>query len=84
MSVISTTRSPSTTIKGNTLTKEFLLHQLYGGMDEPDLRIIDVFVCRLRRKLAKATDGDHYIETVRGRGYLLRDPAEAASEPQPA
>ena len=70
--------------KGTTLTKEFLLHQLYGGMDEPDLRIIDVFICRLRRKLAKATDGDHYIETVRGRGYLLRDPAEASPEPQPA
>jgi two-component system cell cycle response regulator CtrA len=70
--------------KGTTLTKEFLLHQLYGGMDEPDLRIIDVFICRLRRKLAKATDGDHYIETVRGRGYLLRDPAKASPEPQSA
>jgi two-component system, cell cycle response regulator CtrA len=43
-----------------------------------------VFICRLRRKLAKATDGDHYIETVRGRGYLLRDPAKASSEPQSA
>src|SRR5436305_12453080 len=64
--------------KGTTLTKEFLLHELYAGMDEPDLRIIDVFVCKLRRKLAKATGGEHYIETVRGRGYLLRDPIEAA------
>jgi two-component system cell cycle response regulator CtrA len=64
--------------KGTTLTKEFLLHELYAGTDEPDLRIIDVFVCKLRRKLAKATGGDNYIETVRGRGYLLRDPVEAA------
>jgi two-component system, cell cycle response regulator CtrA len=64
--------------KGTTLTKEFLLHELYAGVDEPDLRIIDVFVCKLRRKLAKATGGEHYIETVRGRGYLLRDPVEAA------
>ena len=60
--------------KGNTLTKEFLLHELYAGTEEPDVRIIDVFVCKLRRKLAKATGGEHYIETVRGRGYLLRDP----------
>lgn len=64
--------------KGMTLTKEFLLHELYAGTDEPDLRIIDVFVCKLRRKLAKSTGGEHYIETVRGRGYLLRDPVEAA------
>jgi two-component system cell cycle response regulator CtrA len=68
--------------KGSTLSKEFLLHEIYAGMDEPDLRIIDVFVCKLRRKLAKATGGEHYIETVRGRGYLLRDPAEVAPEPQ--
>src|SRR5947207_15504688 len=60
--------------KGTTLTKEFLLHELYAGTEEPDVRIIDVFVCKLRRKLAKATGGEHYIETVRGRGYLLRDP----------
>jgi two-component system, cell cycle response regulator CtrA len=65
--------------KGTTLTKEFLLHELYAGADEPDLRIIDVFVCKLRRKLVKATGGEHYIETVRGRGYLLRDPVEATT-----
>jgi two-component system, cell cycle response regulator CtrA len=70
--------------KGNTLTKEFLLHELYAGADEPDLRIIDVFVCKLRRKLAQATGGEHYIETVRGRGYLLRDPVTATPELQRA
>jgi two-component system cell cycle response regulator CtrA len=55
-------------------TKEMFLNHLYGGMDEPELKIIDVFVCKLRKKLAQATGGSHYIETVWGRGYVLRDP----------
>ena len=63
--------------KGTTLTKEMFLNHLYGGMDEPELKIIDVFVCKLRKKIATATDGEHYIETVWGRGYVLRDPEEA-------
>ena len=62
--------------KGTTLTKEMFLNHLYGGMDEPELKIIDVFVCKLRKKLASATDGANYIETVWGRGYVLRDPVE--------
>ena len=62
--------------KGTTLTKEMFLNHLYGGMDEPELKIIDVFICKLRKKLAAATDGAHYIETVWGRGYVLRDPTE--------
>src|ERR1700730_6729409 len=61
--------------KGNALTKEMIFDHLYGGMDEPELKIIDVFVCKLRKKLAQATSGSHYIETVWGRGYVLRDPA---------
>ena len=64
--------------KGTTLTKEMFLNHLYGGMDEPELKIIDVFICKLRKKLAAATGGDHYIETVWGRGYVLRDPVEEA------
>lgn len=59
--------------KGTTLTKEMFLNHLYGGMDEPELKIIDVFVCKLRRKLAAATGNKNYIETVWGRGYVLRD-----------
>jgi len=59
--------------KGTTMTKEMILDHLYGGMDEPELKIIDVFVCKLRKKLAQATGGNHYIETVWGRGYVLRD-----------
>ena len=60
--------------KGSTLTKEMFLNHLYGGMDEPEVKIIDVFICKLRKKLQDATDGDNYIETVWGRGYVLRDP----------
>jgi two-component system cell cycle response regulator CtrA len=60
--------------KGTTLTKEMFLDHLYGGMDEPELKIIDVFICKLRKKLAEATGGTSYIATVWGRGYVLRDP----------
>ncbi len=60
--------------KGTTLTKEMFLNHLYGGMDEPEVKIIDVFICKLRKKLADAAEGDNYIETVWGRGYVLRDP----------
>lgn len=69
--------------KGSTLTKEQFLNHLYGGMDEPEAKIIDVFICKLRKKLEDASGGDNYIETVWGRGYVLRDPnanaAQAAS-----
>jgi len=58
--------------KGTTLTKEMFLNHLYGGMDEPESKIIDVFICKLRKKLAGY--GEHHIETVWGRGYALRDP----------
>ena len=68
--------------KGTTLTKEMFLNHLYGGMDEPELKIIDVFICKLRKKLSEATAGDNYIETVWGRGYVLRDP-EPVARPQP-
>ena len=63
--------------KGTTLTKEMFLNHLYGGMDEPELKIIDVFICKLRKKLATATSGHNYIETVWGRGYVLREPEDA-------
>ncbi len=69
--------------KGTTLTKEMFLNHLYGGMDEPELKIIDVFVCKLRKKLSTAAGGDNYIETVWGRGYVLRDPpAESDAAPR--
>src|SRR5438309_981848 len=53
---------------------------ILSGLGEPEHKIIDVFVCKLRKKLAQATGGDHYIETVWGRGYVLRDPVEAAAD----
>ena len=69
--------------KGTTLTKEMFLNHLYGGMDEPELKIIDVFICKLRKKLAEATGGANYIETVWGRGYVLRDPEPASDGDRP-
>lgn len=66
--------------KGTTLTKEMFLNHLYGGMDEPELKIIDVFICKLRRKLSEALDGQDCIETVWGRGYVLRDPADILND----
>jgi two-component system, cell cycle response regulator CtrA len=65
--------------KGAVLTKEMMLNHLYGGLDEPEHKIIDVFVCKLRKKLALATGGCHFIETVWGRGYVMRDPVSDAS-----
>ena len=72
--------------KGTTLTKEMFLNHLYGGMDEPEVKIIDVFICKLRKKLENATDGENYIETVWGRGYVLRDPTKqsGSSQKEPA
>ena len=66
--------------KGTIVTREMLLNHLYGGTDEPELKIIDVFVCKLRKKLAQATGSDDHIETVWGRGYMLHEPATAATQ----
>ncbi|WP_158743955.1 response regulator transcription factor CtrA [Acidisphaera sp. L21] len=63
--------------KGMVLTKEAFLNHLYGGMDEPEMKIIDVFICKLRKKLAQAGAGN-LIGTVWGRGYMMRDPSSDA------
>ena len=60
--------------RGSTITKEMFLNHLYGGMDEPEMKIVDVFICKLRKKLLVASGGTNYIETVWGRGYVLRQP----------
>lgn len=65
--------------KGTTLAKEQFLSHLYNGIDEPELKIIDVFICKLRKKLADMSDGENYIDTVWGRGYVLRDPEPSVS-----
>lgn len=69
--------------KGTTLTKEMFLNHLYGGLDEPELKIIDVFVCKLRKKLSSVSGGENFIDTVWGRGYVLREqdiPASVVSK----
>jgi two-component system, cell cycle response regulator CtrA len=62
--------------KGTSVTKEMFLTNLYGGRDEPEIKIIDVFICKLRKKLANVSFGKNYIETVWGRGYVLQQPAD--------
>jgi two-component system, cell cycle response regulator CtrA len=62
--------------KGATLTKDMLIQHLYNGLDEPIAKIIDVFICKLRKKLADATGGDNFIETIWGRGYRLIAPLD--------
>jgi len=64
--------------RGTTFTKEMFLNQLYGGMNEPVAKIIDVFICKLRKKLADASNGKEYIATEWGRGYSLHEPYETA------
>src|SRR6202790_1332443 len=66
--------------KGMVLTKEAFLNHLYGGMDEPDAKIIDVFICKLRKKLAVA-GADNLIGTVWGRGYTIREPIDDSLAP---
>jgi two-component system cell cycle response regulator CtrA len=62
--------------KGMTVSKEMFLNQLYGGMDEPEIKIIDVWICMLRKKLANASSGKNFIETIWARGYVLCEPGE--------
>jgi two-component system, cell cycle response regulator CtrA len=64
--------------KGMTLNKEMFMSHLYGGMEEPEAKIIDVFICKLRKKLASASGGKDYIETIWGRGYAMREQREVA------
>jgi two-component system, cell cycle response regulator CtrA len=70
--------------KGTTLTKEMFLNHLYSGFREPELRVIDSYVANLRKKLAQSTGGQHYIETVWGRGYALRDPPDLPAVQEPS
>jgi two-component system cell cycle response regulator CtrA len=62
--------------KGMLVSKDTLLNHLYGGMDEPEHKIVDVFICKLRKKLAATSDGTNYIRTVWGRGYIIDEPGD--------
>jgi two-component system cell cycle response regulator CtrA len=70
--------------KGTPLSKEMFLNHLYGGMDEPEVKIIDVFICKLRKKLANASNGKNFVETLWGRGHVLRDPFEQEARIRPS
>lgn len=62
--------------KNSAINKESFLEHLYNGLDEPDLRVIDVFICKMRKKLNRISGGRNYIDTIWGRGYILQDPEE--------
>jgi two-component system, cell cycle response regulator CtrA len=68
--------------KGTIVTREMLLDHLYGGRDEPKIKIIDVLMCKLRQKIAQANGGTHYIATAWGRGYVLDDPPDDERRPR--
>lgn len=71
--------------QGSTLTKEAFLNHLYNGIDEPEAKIIDVFICKIRKKIMDATEGENYIHTEWGRGYVLRPPeVESAPAAKPS
>jgi two-component system cell cycle response regulator CtrA len=61
------------TRKNNAISKESFLDHLYGGMDEPEIKIVDVFICKLRKKIENITGGEGIIKTVWGSGYMISD-----------
>ena len=63
--------------KGSTVSKEQFLNHLYNGMDEPEVKIIDVFFCKIRSKIKELSNGEDYITTVWGRGYILQEPPQS-------
>ena len=63
--------------KGAALSKELFLSHLYAGEEEPEIKVIDVFICKLRKKLSKELDGENYIKTLWGRGYMLQEPSSS-------
>jgi len=62
------------TRSGTAVTKAAMLAHLYGKKGEPEPKIIDVFVCRLRSRLQKAGAGD-LIAIAWGLGYVIQEPA---------
>ena len=62
--------------KGATVSKEQFLNHLYNGENEPEVKIIDVFFCKIRSKIKELSGGEDYITTIWGRGYILQDSAQ--------
>ena len=59
------------------VSKETFLDHLYGGIDEPEMKILDVFIYKLRKKIGRETQDATLIETVWMRGYQLNAEAVA-------
>ncbi len=63
--------------KGTTLTKEMFLNHLYGGMDEAGIEDHRRLHLQASQETRRSDGRRQYIETVWGRGYVLRDPSGA-------
>ena len=60
--------------RNNVVTRQMLLKHLYRrNDDQPQPKIIDVFISKLRKKLRSAAGGAEFIETIPQRGWILRD-----------
>jgi DNA-binding response OmpR family regulator len=60
--------------RNNVVTRQMLLKHLYRRADDqPQPKIIDVFISKLRKKLRNASSGAEFIETIPQRGWILRD-----------
>jgi two-component system cell cycle response regulator CtrA len=65
------------------ISRSALMDDLYRRADQPDPKIIDIFLCKLRKKLLAACNGENYIHTFRGRGFMLAESLKQAEEPRP-
>jgi two-component system cell cycle response regulator CtrA len=65
--------------KGRIVSKQALFESLYDGSDDPEEKVINVFVSKLRKKIAEQNSGESYIGTVWGSGYRLGDPLARAA-----
>ena len=66
--------------RNNVVTRAMLLKHLYRRADDqPQPKIIDVFISKLRKKLRMASGGAEFIETIPQRGWILRDIETAAA-----
>lgn len=65
--------------EGAPLSRRAIMDHLYGGRDEPGDRIVDVCLCKLRKKLAEARAAD-LIGTVWGAGYVAREPGQGPKQ----
>jgi two-component system cell cycle response regulator CtrA len=62
--------------KGAIFSKDAFFNHLYGGINELEPKVIDVFICKLRHKLVESGTEGLSVDTVWGQGYILREPRD--------